>query len=72
MSKGKLNWKNLLTNHCPKCSSGIWAEDDGVTCKNSACNFFITKNRLEELKDEFGRKDRALEFEGYGENMGMD
>lgn len=74
MAKGKLDWQNLTTDHCPKCGSEIWAEDEGVTCKNSLCDFFITHNRLEELKDKFGRDDRAKsdEFEGYGENFGMD
>lgn len=73
MSKG-LKWKNLTIDHCPKCGSGIWTEDDGVTCKNSECDFFITKFRLEELKDKFGRDDigRSNEFEGYGENFGLD
>ena len=74
MPKEKLDWKNLETDSCPKCGNDLNAEDEGVTCKNSLCDFFITKNRLEELKEKFGRDDRATsdEFEGYGENFGMD
>lgn len=74
MAKSKLDWKNLATDECPKCGSGLVFSKAGVSCKNFECDFFVTHNRFEELKDEFGRDARAMahEFEGYGENMGMD
>jgi len=72
MSRGKLNWKNLLTNDCPKCGCELDRSDIGAKC--SSCNFFASGDKIEELKDKFGREDRAKsdEFEGYGENFGMD
>ena len=74
MHKGKLVWDNLLYDECPKCGCKLSADDIGVVCSNSLCNFFITHNRAEELKDNLGRDKRAKtnEFEGYGENFGMD
>jgi len=74
MPKTKLDWQNLADDDFPKCGNSLNASDPGVTCSNSLCDFFITHERMEELKDKFGRDKRAHgnEFEGYGDNFGMD
>lgn len=49
-----MRWKNLLEDRCPKCGSGIYATDPGVHCKGvgQGCDFFITQERLQELKEK--------------------
>ena len=66
----KLKWKNLETNHCPKCGSTIKANDNFVNCANRQCEFSIRRERLLELKDRLGIENvkRSEEFEGYGFN----
>ena len=56
----KLKWKNLLEDRCPKCGFAIFANDPGVHCSmvGSGCDFFITQERLQELKREMG--DQAM------------
>jgi len=63
-----LKWKNLETNHCPKCGSTIKANNKFVQCANKKCGFSIRHDRLLELKDRLGIENvkRSNEFEGYG------
>ena len=62
-----MSWKNLIDNKCPSCGSHIFADDPGVNCSNVHCNFFITKNRLEEIKADLSRdKIKSEEMEGFG------
>jgi hypothetical protein len=74
MAKGKLKWGNLLTDGCPKCGENLIKSENGYCCLDAGCTFFVTDDKIEELKNKFGRDDRAKsdEFEGYGENFGMD
>lgn len=63
----KLYWKNLADDKCPICGSMIYANDPGVTCSKTGCNFFITKEKLNKIKDDLSRQSiRYKEFEGYG------
>ena len=67
--KPKLKWENLLVDKCPKCGSKIFADDPGVNCTAVGmkppwgCDFFITQERLQELKKKISVQRAALEFD---------
>lgn len=64
----KLNWKNLIDDCCPICGSEIYYNDPGVTCSKTSCTFFITREKLNKIKDDLSRQSisKSKEFEGYG------
>lgn len=56
-----MNWKNLLDDKCPKCGARIYADDPGVNCtmvgdKDNPCDFFITQEKLQELKKKMSNE----------------
>ena len=58
-SKNKLDWDNLLDNKCPKCEAELLVKDTGVNCPEKECNFFITHERLEALKENIRERHRS-------------
>lgn len=63
-----MKWNNLLYDSCPKCNNKLYVKDEGVTCSGKNCDFFITHNKLIDLKDKLERESRSKskEFEGFG------
>lgn len=62
----KLEWDNLLDDKCPKCGADLFAKDPGVNCHNvGKCDFFITHERLEQLKESIRERHRTGRVRWY-------
>ena len=60
---GKLNWKNIKNNKCPKCDSGLEQFDEVYKCVD--CDFVITEDRYNSLIDDLDRDEKKKEMEGF-------
>jgi len=50
----KMKWSNLQHNKCPRCSGPISQEPNGKGSKCAECDYFITEQRLNEMKVKMG------------------
>lgn len=62
----KKKWHNLELDKCPMCGREIFEVENGSECSNSVCNFFITRERKNEIIDSFNREEYKKELDGYG------
>jgi hypothetical protein len=46
----KMDWSMLHQDRCPKCGSDLSSNSRGIICSVDGCNFFIRKERLDQLR----------------------